>query len=431
MNSIWSEDLKSGKINSVNSDINTQALIIGGGITGLLCAHFLKENGVDYVLVEKNRILNGVTKNTTAKITLQHGIIYNKLIKKAGFQKAQQYLEANKQAVEKYFQMCKKFDCDFEIKDSFVYSLSDRKKIEDEIKALEQLGHKAHFLSDLPLPIKAVGAVKIKNQAQFNPIKFLSSISKDLNIYENSKVTEVNGNTAYCNGKKINAKKIIFATHFPFKNTHGSYFLKMYQHRSYVIALKGAPNINGMYVDENIKGLSFRNYGEYLLLGGGSHRTGKNGGGYAELRNFARENYANLKEEYFWATQDCMTLDSVPYIGNYSKNTPNWYVATGFNKWGITSSMVAANILCDMVMEKENPYSNVFLPSRSILKPQLVVNGIETTVNLLNPKPRRCTHLGCALKWNAAEHSWDCGCHGSRFTQEGKVINNPAQKDLK
>lgn len=431
MNSIWSKDFKSGSFNTVKEDMKTQVLIIGGGITGLLCAHFLKENGVEYVLVEQNKILNGVTKNTTAKITLQHGLIYNKLIKNVGFEKAQQYLQANKQAVEKYFQMCKKIDCDFEIKDSFVFSLSDRKKIEDEIKALEQLGQETLFMADLPLPVKAVGAVKIKNQAQFNPIKFLNSLSKDLNIYENSKVTEVNGNTVICNGKKIVAQKIIFATHFPFKNTHGSYFLKMYQHRSYVIALKGAKNINGMYVDENLKGLSFRNYGEYLLLGGGSHRTGKNGGSYAELRNFAKEKYPNLKEEYSFATQDCMTLDSVPYIGNYSKNTPNWYVATGFNKWGITSSMVAANILCDMVMEKENHYSNVFLPSRSILKPQLLVNGFETTVNLLNPMPKRCTHLGCALKWNAAEHTWDCGCHGSRFTEDGKVINNPAQKDLK
>lgn len=431
MNSIWSKDLKSGSFNTVKEDMKTQVLIIGGGITGLLCAHFLKENGVEYVLVEQNKILNGVTKNTTAKITLQHGLIYNKLIKNVGFEKAQQYLEVNKQAVEKYFQMCKKIDCDFEIKDSFVYSLSDRKKIEDEIKALEQLGQEALFMADLPLPVKAVGAVKIKNQAQFNPIKFLNSLSKDLNIYENSKVTEVNGDTVICNGKKIVAQKIIFATHFPFKNTHGSYFLKMYQHRSYVIALKGAKNINGMYVDENLKGLSFRNYGEYLLLGGGSHRTGKNGGSYAELRNFAKEKYPNLKEEYSFATQDCMALDSVPYIGNYSKNTPNWYVATGFNKWGITSSMVAAMILCDMVQEKENYYSNVFSPSRSILKPQLVVNGIETAVNLLNPMPKRCTHLGCALKWNAAEHTWDCGCHGSRFTEDGKVINNPAQKDLK
>ena len=205
----------------------------------------------------------------------------------------------------------------------------------------------------------------------------------------------------------------------------------MYQHRSYVLALKNIPKINGMYVDEAKKGMSFRNYNNLLLLGGGDHRTGKKGGNWDELIEFAKKYYPNSSEQYRWATQDCMTLDEIPYIGQYSKNTPNLFVATGFNKWGMTSSMVAAMILHDMVLERESPYAPLFNPSRTILHPQLALNLAESAVNLLTPTTKRCPHLGCALKWNASEHSWDCPCHGSRFTEAGELIDNPATDDMK
>ena len=239
------------------------------------------------------------------------------------------------------------------------------------------------------------------------------------------------GNTAYTDRGKIIAEKIIVATHFPFINKHGSYFIKMYQHRSYVLGLKNAENLDGMYVDENLKGLSFRNYGDLLLLGGGSHRTGKQGGSYNELRREALKYYPKSEEEYHFATQDCMTLDGIPYIGQYSKSTQNLYTATGFNKWGMTSSMVAATLLADLITDKENHYSEVFSPSRNIFTPGLLVNGFEAVSGMIMPTTRRCPHLGCGLKWNKQERSFDCPCHGSRFSEEGKLIDNPATGDLK
>jgi len=205
----------------------------------------------------------------------------------------------------------------------------------------------------------------------------------------------------------------------------------MYQHRSYILALEGAKDVDGMYVDEKDTRMSFRNYKNLLLIGGGDHRTGKQGGGYNELRSFVKKNYPDAREKYSWATQDCITLDRVPYIGLYSDATPDMYVAAGFNKWGMTSSMVSAMILTDMITGKENPYSEVFLPNRSVLKPQLFVNLGEVLMNLLKPTTNRCTHLGCALKWNKAERTWDCPCHGSRFSERGEVIDNPALKDKK
>lgn len=184
-----------------------------------------------------------------------------------------------------------------------------------------------------------------------------------------------------------------------------------------------------MYVDEDMKGLSFKSYGDLLFIGGGSHRTGKQGTAWDELHKFAEKHYDGASLEYEWAAQDTMSLDSIPYIGRYSKHTPNLYVATGFNKWGMTSSMVAAQILCDMVQDKENEFAKIFSPQRNMFNSQLFINVMESTANLLTPTARRCPHLGCALKWNKYEHTWDCACHGSRFEKDGKLIDNPATGD--
>lgn len=273
--------------------------------------------------------------------------------------------------------------------------------------------------------------MKFSNQAQFNPLKFVSELCKDLNIFENTFIYEIRDNRALTDSGEINAKKIIVTTHFPFINKHGSYFLKLYQHRSYAIALENSPQINGMYVDENKKGMSFRNYGKYLILGGGSHRTGKKGGSWNEIRDAAARFYPESNEKFHWAAQDCMSLDSIPYIGHYSKRMNDLYVATGFNKWGITSSMVSAMLLSDMVVGKKPDWAEVFSPSRSIITPQLAVNAFEATVNLLTPSTKRCPHLGCALKWNKAERSWDCPCHGSRFSSDGILLENPSTGNIK
>lgn len=430
MNSVWTETSTLPAFGSLDKDIKTDVLIIGGGLAGILCAYFLDQAGISYALVEAQGICSGITKNTTAKITSQHGLIYDKLISRFGTEKAKMYFESNEAAVKKFRDLCGSIDCNFEEKSAYVYSLDNRRKIEKEITALERLGYDAEYADKLPLPFSVAGAVKFSAQVQFNPLKFVEVISKKLNIYEHTTVRELIGTTAKTDHGKISAKKIIVTTHFPFINKHGSYFLKLYQHRSYAIALEGAPNVDGMYVDEAQKGMSFRNYENLLLFGGGDHRTGKKGGNWEELRRFAKRCYPTAVEKYHWATQDCMSLDSVPYIGRYSARTTDLYVATGFNKWGMTSSMVSAIILCDMVRDIENPYSAVFSPSRTILRPQLALNAVEAIINLLTPSTKRCPHLGCALKWNKNERTWDCPCHGSRFTKEGKLIDNPSTGDL-
>ncbi|MGN1042919.1 MAG: FAD-dependent oxidoreductase [Christensenellales bacterium] len=431
MESVWTETAKAPEFGSLDGDIKTDVLIIGGGIAGILCAYELKKAGVDYVLIEAKKICDGITKNTTAKITSQHGLIYHDLIKKFGADKAREYYLANQNAVEKYRKLCADIDCDFEDKPSYVYSTTDEQKIEDEMRALQKIGCSAQFVSSVPLPFSVAGAVKFDRQAQFNPLKFIYAIARELNIYENTKALEFLPDKVVTDKGNVKAKKIIVATHFPILNKHGMFFIKMYQHRSYVTALRNAAFVDGMYVDEDEKGLSFRNYGDLLLLGGGSHRTGEKGGNWQELTEFAKTHYKDAEIVSQWATQDCMTLDGAPYIGQYSVNTPNLFVTTGFNKWGMTSSLIGAEILTDLVMEKENRYAELFCPSRSVWHPRLAVNLCKTVLSLLTPTVPRCPHMGCALKYNPQERSWDCACHGSRFTTDKKLIDNPATDDMK
>ncbi len=414
----------------LQNDIKTDVLIIGGGLTGILTAYFLSQKGVDYVLVEQNKICQKTTANTTAKITYQHGLCYHKIMKSSGFEAARLYYEANKSALDTYGEICRRIDCDYKIEDNFVYSV-DVKKLEQELSAMKQLEISAQYRRDLPLPLSTAGAVGVKNQARFNPLKFVSGIAKDLNIYENTKVTELIGTTAVTNRGLINAKRIVVATHFPIINKHGGFFLKLYQHRSYVIALENAQKISGMYVDDDKKGFSFRSYGDLLLLGGGGHKTGKYGGNYHEIERFYKTHYPDARERCRWAAQDCMSLDSMPYIGRYFSGTDKLFVATGFNKWGMTGAMVAAELLSDMLTDRENKFIPLFNPSRSILKPQLIINGAEAVKGLLTFGKKRCPHLGCALKWNAAEHSFDCPCHGSRFDADGTLLDGPATDGLK
>ncbi|EHK2354778.1 FAD-dependent oxidoreductase [Clostridium perfringens] len=476
MKSVWSESCKFRKREALNKDIKTDVLVIGAGIAGILTAYMLKQKGREVVLIDAAEIASGNTKNTTAKITSQHDLIYSKLISEFGEEKARQYAKANELAIKKYKEIIeyKRIECDFEEKPAYVYSLNEVDVLKEEVEAAKNLGIDAEFVQEVNLPFKIKGAVKFNNQAQFNPLKFLKGISNELVIYENTRALEIKENLVVTSGGNITANNIVVATHYPIMNAPGYYFMKMHQERSYVLALENTSEIDGMYIDLNKEGYSFRTYNNLLLLGGISHRTGENedGGSYDELRKVAKRLYPKAKEKYYWSAQDCMTIDGIPYIGRYSSETPNIYVATGFNKWGMTSSMVSAMIISDMILEKENDFSEIFSPRRFDLS--LSINNIandliETAKNFIAQKvsipsseiehiknghggiieyngekvgvyknkegkeffvSTKCTHLGCQLSWNSDELTWDCPCHGSRFDYKGRLIGSPATKDL-
>lgn len=431
INSIWTDAVQCPIFPRLKKDLKTDVLIIGGGMAGVLCAHRLQQAGVDYALIEADTIGCGVTRNTTAKLTSQHGLCYQKLLRQFGAETARAYWRANEDAILQMRLLAEQYSCDLETKDNYIYCTDSLDPLAKEAEALRLLQIPADFVKSVPLPMDTVGAIRFTNQAQFHPLKLLYQLAKGLKIYHHTPARGFAGNTVLTDYGRISAKKIIVATHFPINNKHGSYFLKMYQQRSYVLALKNAPGIDGMYLDGGKNGLSFRQYGHLLLLGGGGHRTGKHGGGWAELEDFARCHYPDATPVCRWATQDCMTLDGMPYIGRYSKNTPDLFVATGFHKWGMSTSMAAAILLSDLAQGKENPLEPIFSPSRTMLRPQLMCNAGEAIVNLLTPTAPRCPHMGCALKWNKQEHTWDCPCHGSRFGADGTLLDNPATDDLK
>ena len=429
-NSIWTKDIQLPAFGQLQEDVKTDVLIIGGGLAGLLCAYRLQKAGADCVLIEADRVMHGVSRNTTAKVTSQHGLVYHKLVRRFGVETAYQYWKINEDAIGALGKLAKEADCDWEEQDHFVFSTGDVGALEEEMRALIRAGIPAQWAQSVPLPMSVVGAVRFAHQAQFHPLKFANQLMQGLRIYENTRAIQFMGNRVTTQYGTVSASKIIVATHFPMLNKHGMYFLKLYQQRSYVLALENGPQVEGMYLAAEENGLSLRNAGKLLLVGGGGHRTGKKGEGWRPAEEFARKYAPHAREVCRWATQDCMSLDDLPYIGTYSKSTPDLFVATGFNKWGMTNSMVAAMVLEDLVQSKPNSYADIFSPSRSMLRPQLACNGVEATVNLLTPTAPRCPHMGCGLKWNPREHSWDCPCHGSRFDQNGKLLDNPATDDL-
>lgn len=430
MTSVWKQTADLPRFPSLEGDLKTEILIVGGGVAGLLCAYFLDREGADYALVEADRICGGVTGNTTAKVTAQHGLLYRRLLRQFGLPKASLYLRANQEAVKRYRALCQELGCDFQERDAFVYSTRDRDKIREEVAALRKLGFPAEFTEKTPLPFPVAGAVRFPRQGRFHPLKFLAAIAEGLNIRERTRAISWKPGEVVTDRGTIRAEKVIVATHFPLFDSHGGYFLKLYQHRSYVIALKGAGPLAGMYLDETDTGLSFRSQEDLLLLGGGGHRTGKAGGGWQELEQFARIHYPKAEVVERWATQDCMSLDGAPYIGPYSRNTSGLYVAAGFNKWGMTTAMAAAEVLCDLTRGKESPYEELFSPSRTMLRVQLAANVMEAAMDFMMPVTPRCSHMGCVLRYNAQEHSWDCPCHGSRFSKQGKVLDNPATREM-
>lgn len=476
MKSLWEIDFELDKRDTLNEDISTSTLVIGAGMAGLLTAYKLHTMGEDVVVVDCDTVAGGQTKNTTAKITSQHDNIYSTLLTKFEKSLVAQYANANQLAIKEYRDLIisENIDCDFKIAPSYLYSCNDEEKIKQEYTAAQSLGIDAQLTNKTELPFPVSLAVRFENQAQFSPLKFIKHICKDLTIYENTRVISIDKeNLVKTSGGYIFARNIVFACHFPFVNFPGLFFARMHQERSYVLALENAIKLNGMYKSIDSNGNSFRCYKDYLLLGGEGHRTGDNflGNKYENLRNTANKMFPQSNEVAHWSAQDCITADGVPYIGRYPMTKRSWYVATGFGKWGMTSSMIASNIISDLILDKKPKNADIFTPDKFRIHsiPEIVKDTAVSVKNLykekftssnlcLNQIPVgnagiinfkgnkfgvyrksdneiyfvtvKCPHLGCQLTWNDDEKTWDCPCHGSRFDYKGKCISNPAQESI-
>ena len=454
MKSLWSETVALQEQKELKADLRVKNVVIGAGMAGILTAYLLQEKGQEVIVLEAEEVASGQTKNTTAKITSQHGCIYHDMIRHTDFKRAKGYAKANEAAIQLYREIITKegIACHFEELPSFLYTQKEdgRNRLRKEARAAKSLGIRAEYVrGDMikDLPFGVMGAVKFEGQAQFHPLEFIQAIAEKLTIYEHTKVLEVDEHFVITENHVIVADHVIFATHYPFPIVPGYYFLRQHQSRSYVIAMEGEDvpeRLDGMYYGIDRDGLSFRHTNGKILVGGGSHRTGKGRkavkerqSGMCYLRERVEQIYPKGKMVAQWAAQDCMPHDGIPFIGRFSLKHENWYVATGFQKWGMTTAMVAAMIIRDAICGKENPYAYVFTPQRLFLRAgwkKFLVDVWESVVGLSGgifaKKGEKCSHMGCALKWNEEEDSWDCPCHGSRYSKDGMLIDNPAQNNL-
>lgn len=487
--SYWISSTDPTSYPQLEEDIKVDVAVIGGGIVGITSAYLLSQQGVKVAVIEADRILQGTTGNTTAKITSQHSLVYASLMKGHGKELAGQYADANESAIKKVADIAKenKIDCDFSWQPAYIYTAQDKyiKEIEDEIKAAQSLDIKADFVQTIDLPINIKGAMRFHDQAQFHPLKFLKPlaelvIKKGGLIFEQTEAVQIENDEVVVTRKgfMVKADKIIIATHFPFFDGGGMFFSRIYQDRSYIIGVKIEGKFpEGYYKSAETPSRSLRSQpyegGELVLIAGEQHKTGQapdTNVHYQNLMDFANQTFTVKDILYRWSTQDCHTIDGLPYIGNLTSRSPNLYVATGFRKWGMSNGIASAMILSDLIVRGESPWSEVFNPSRfttASIK-SFMIQNIDVAKNLLAGKledlpeevelepgeaaliktegdrigvykdeegnlhmvDTTCTHLGCELTWNNGEKSWDCPCHGSRFTYEGDVVHGPAVEPL-
>ena len=494
MESLWIKTTKNNEIfEQLNDTKKVDVCVIGGGLFGLTTAYYLTKNNINTIVLEKGRIGEKVSGNTTGKITSQHDLFYAYLVDDYGYDYAQKYLEANEQAIENIKKIVndEQIDCDFSEEKSYVYTTVEDEvpEIEKEVEVVNKLGKNAKLVSNIDLPMKIKAAIEFDGQAQFHPRKYMlglaNVISKQNKIYENTTVVDVEKDKegykiSTDTGNDVYAKHVVIATHFPIVNAPGFYFTKMYQSTSYLIAIETKSKLpKGMYINVKEPTYSFRTAlydgKEILLIGGVGNKTGEpitNEFHYNELKKKAKELYPDCRVLFKWDTRDCISLDKIPYIGEFSNLMKNIYVGTGFKKWGMTFSNVAATIVTDKILGKENEYEDLFKARRvepiknrvevgnmlkeankSILMsrfkiPKDEIDDIKigegkiieidnkkvgvykaNTGEIFKVKPI-CTHLGCELYFNNIDKTWECPCHGSKFSYDGKSIEVPSNKNL-
>ena len=487
--SIWVATTPETDYPQLTADVEVDVAVVGAGITGVTAAVLLKRAGKRVALLDSKRIVRGATGYTTAKVTSGHGVVYTQLTDTFGEDGARTYAESNQAAIERIAELGG--DCDFERKDNYVIAEQpdEREQLEREAETMRRLGLPAHLVTETPLPFEVAGAIKLENQAQFHPRKYLLGLAASIpgegsHVFENTRARFVNQGepcVVETDQGNVRATDVILATQLPFMD-RGLFFAKAHPHRSYAVAapLDPAQAPDGMFINAGLPTRSVRTIrdGDRLLIqvGGQGHKPGLPGEDESErydvLEGFLREHWpAAGPVEYRWSTQDYMSLDRVPLVGRLSRRSKHVFVATGFSKWGMTGGTVAAEILVDTVIERENPWASFYdskrrPPALKLVKQNapagllffkqrlarsakrspdelapgegaiLRVGGLKRAVyrsesgavHVLSPV---CRHLWCYVEWNEAERTWDCPCHGSRYTGEGRLIQGPSVQDLR
>ncbi len=490
--SLWMETTSDPGFPRLESDRETEVAVIGGGITGVLCALALADEGAEVCLIEARTLGGGVTGHTTAKLSSLHRLIYADLVESAGQAVARAHGAANEAGIEAIERLATELeiDCDLRLRDHVTYALDDeqRSQVADEARVARTLGLPASFQRSVPeLPLPVTGAVRFTRQAEFHPRKFVLGVARALRergvaIHERSPAMSLSRSSPFrieTPRATLGARQVVVATHHPFPD-RGLFFARMHPERSYSIAVSvRSPVPEGMYISAGEPTRSLRAHPvdgeELLIVGGEGHKVGHGGDTrkrYAALERWAREHFEVASVPYRWSSQDNMPADGLPFIGRLWPLSDDLYVATGFRKWGLAQAPAAAELLRDLIAGRESPLHDAYDPNRLGLRgagdlakenadvalrffgDRLVQRGRASRApapgegkivsrrgrqvavardddGTLHAVSARCTHLGCILAWNAGERSWDCPCHGSRFSVTGDVLQGPAVSPLR
>jgi len=491
--SLWVGTTAETQYPPLTGDVGVDVAVVGAGITGLTTAALLARDGLRVAVVEAGRLASGVTGYTTAKVTALHGLIYDDLASAFGGEGALQYADANLAGMAQVAELVDRYgiDCDLEPRPAFTYTTDPEMvdKVRAEVDAARRMGMQASFTTDTDLPYPVAGAVRLDDQAQFHPRKYciglaVGAAGDGVSIFERTRATSIDEDDDGCRvataSGVVTAAHVVVATHLPFHDT-GGFFARTHPVRSYAVSARLDGLVpQGMYLSVDSPSRSVRparmDGEEVVILGGESHKVGQDPDTrerYEALEDWARRSFPVRLIDYRWSAQDYVPVDHVPFVGPVSPASNRVFVATGFKKWGMTNGTAAGIMLADRIAGRENRWASLFDTNRvnprqsvkELIKENanvakrfvkdrltteksravgdlapgeaevLVVSGERVAayrdesgaVHAVSPV---CTHMGCTVTWNTAETTWDCPCHGSRFTVDGEVIQGPAVDDL-
>lgn len=465
----------------LDGDVHVDVAVVGAGITGLTAALLLAREGRSVAVVDQHIVGGGTTGHSTAKVTSQHGLAYARLRLLHGRSATRTYAQAMETAKERVADFAEGIECAFRRRGAYLYGSAawQRPLLEREAEAAAQAGLPASFTETTPLPFDVHGAVRFDDQAEFDSHAYTAGLARLLveaggEVFEQTRAHQVHeGDSCRVETERgtLHAGHVVVATLMPFLD-RGGFFARAYANRSYVVTARiaGEPP-DGMFINAGSPTRSIRAHEDLLLVGGEGHHTGSGKAQperYERLIEFARRHWDVQSIEHRWSSQDYTPDDGIPYAGRLHLRSKRIYVATGLKKWGLTAGTASAMVIADAIAGRDNAWASLLSSTR--VRPQELprfalensrvgfhfvadrikrrggrpiedlapgegdivsaggnkVAGFRDDDGALHAVSSRCTHLGCQVVWNAAERTWDCPCHASRFSVDGEVLNGPA-----